>query len=95
MAVRFEDECVGCPPEMGCLGSCCPNRNVPRVYCDNCGEELYDEDAWDDGSGIYMCANCLERKLRDAGVDVEAEDFKYEDYADAVSLETLIEQEGR
>ena len=28
--IKYEDECVGCPPERGCLGSVCPNRNVPR-----------------------------------------------------------------
>ena len=38
--IRYEDECVGCPPEMGCLGSICPNRNVPHYFCDYCGEEV-------------------------------------------------------
>lgn len=38
--VVYEDECVGCPQGMGCLGSSCPNRNVPYFYCDKCGEEL-------------------------------------------------------
>lgn len=45
---EIEDGCVGCPSEMGCLGSSCPNKNI-RVYsyfCDKCGdacdpEELY------------------------------------------------------
>ena len=42
--VRLEDECVGCPPELGCLGQLCPYQNVPRCYCDECGEEITDED---------------------------------------------------
>ena len=36
---KVENECVGCPPEMGCLGFACPYRNVVRFYCDNCKEE--------------------------------------------------------
>ena len=35
--VRFEDECVGCPPELGCDGDQCPYKNVPRSYGDECG----------------------------------------------------------
>ena len=38
--VRIENECVGCPPEMGCIGNLCPYRNVRRYYCDKCGEEV-------------------------------------------------------
>ena len=52
---RLEDECVGCPEGMGCLGSSCPYKNVPHFYCDRCGDEtkLYhfeDEE---------LCADCL------------------------------------
>ena len=52
---QIENKCVGCPPEMGCLGSGCPNRNVIRYYCDECGEEgtLYEYD------GEELCADCL------------------------------------
>ena len=45
--IKYENECVGCPPERGCLGSSCPYINVPRLYCDDCGEEdekLYEND---------------------------------------------------
>ena len=45
--IKYEDECVGCPPEMGCMGNSCPNRNVKHLYCDKCGEdceELYIDD---------------------------------------------------
>ena len=54
--VTYENECVGCPPERGCLESACPNRNVRRLYCDRCGneeEKLYKYD------GEELCADCL------------------------------------
>ena len=35
----IENECVGCPPEIGCLGRSCPYVNVVHYYCDKCGEE--------------------------------------------------------
>lgn len=60
MARRYEDWCVGCPAEMGCMGSSCPNRNVEIVYCDECGEDnetIYEFD------GEELCLNCIEEKL--------------------------------
>ena len=54
--IRYENECVGCPPEMGCLGESCPNRNVMHLYCDKCKddcEELYVFD------GEELCEECL------------------------------------
>lgn len=55
----IENECVGCPPDMGCLGSSCPYRNVERYYCDKCGAEnvLYH---WDDSE---LCAECVLKQL--------------------------------
>lgn len=54
---RIEDECVDCP--MGCIGDACPNKNVVRFYCDNCGEEemLYIYD------GEELCQECLLEKF--------------------------------
>lgn len=54
--IAYENECVGCPKEMGCLGSSCPNRNVEHLYCDRCGDDcevLYDVD------GEQLCEECL------------------------------------
>ena len=54
--ITYEDECVGCPTEMGCMGSACQNRNVPHFYCDKCGddvEKLYNYD------GEELCEECL------------------------------------
>ena len=54
--ITYEDECVGCPTEIGCLGSACPNRNVKHLYCDKCNddvEKLYNYD------GQEICEECL------------------------------------
>ena len=54
--IKYENECVGCPPERGCLGSACPNLNVTRYYCDKCGEEV---DAYFDIDGEMICDDCI------------------------------------
>lgn len=56
---RIEDECVGCPAGVPCLGPSCPNRNVVRYYCDECGAEetLYE---WD---GQELCIECIKEQL--------------------------------
>lgn len=52
---KILDECVGCPPEIGCFGSSCPYKNVVRFYCDKCGEEgkLYYYNSEE------LCEDCL------------------------------------
>ena len=56
--IEFINECVGCPPEIGCMGDSCPNRHVPVLVCDECKNEpdelyLYDVD------GKQLCEECL------------------------------------
>ena len=54
--IRYENECVGCAPDLPCLGAGCPNRNVRRLYCDQCDCEakvLYEYD------GDELCEECL------------------------------------
>ena len=58
--IKYEDECVGCPKEMGCLGNACPNRNVPHLYCDECEYE-YDELYTCDGK--ELCEDCLKERF--------------------------------
>lgn len=55
--IKYENDCVGC--DLPCLGSSCPNRNVPHYYCDECGDEttLYDYD------GEQLCSSCLLSKF--------------------------------
>ena len=57
--IKYENECVGCPPEIGCFGESCSKRNVPHYYCDKCGNEnkLYH---WDDRE---LCAECVIEQL--------------------------------
>jgi hypothetical protein len=56
---RIVNECVGCPPEIGCFGDSCPNRNVPRYYCDECGDNapLYEYE------GGEYCIECIKKML--------------------------------
>ena len=53
--VRFEDECVGCPTEMGCLGGACKYTDVPHLICDICESEtiLYHF------NDQHLCAECV------------------------------------
>ena len=55
--VKYEDECVCCG--LPCLGNSCPNRNVPRYYCDECGDDtqLYEYD------GQELCLSCVKNHL--------------------------------
>ena len=54
--IKYENECVGCPKEMGCMGDSCPNRNVKHLYCDICSADvdtLYYEGSYE------LCEECL------------------------------------
>lgn len=58
--IKIENDCVGCPPEMGCMGNSCKYRNVKHYYCDECDEEtdIYDFD------GEELCIDCIEKRLK-------------------------------
>jgi len=56
--IEFEDYCVGCPPEMGCIGDQCPHKNVPVIYCDNCSD--YADYTYE---GCDYCEACLSAVL--------------------------------
>lgn len=63
---KYENQCVGCPTEMGCLGSSCPYRNVPVDYCDQCDGEgaeyrIDDED---------YCEDCVKEYLQEVFDDL-------------------------
>lgn len=58
--ITYEDECVGCPTEMGCIGSACPNRNVKHCYCDECGDDVEKLYRFD---GDELCLDCIEKRL--------------------------------
>lgn len=61
--IRFENDCVGCPPELGCLGEACPNQHVPILVCDKCGyepDELYLYEVDDE----QLCEECLKEHFK-------------------------------
>ena len=57
--IIHENECVGCPPEMGCIGTACPYYDVARFYCDECKreEKLYEF------NGRELCIDCIIKQL--------------------------------
>lgn len=57
----IEDNCVGCPPELGCLGNSCPYRSVRVFICDTCQEENAEYKM--DGSDF--CESCANQYLND------------------------------
>lgn len=65
MGKIYENECVGCPDNLGCLGSECPKRNVPHYYCDgrDCGDELDASELYD-FDGIMLCKACLAKQFK-------------------------------
>lgn len=67
--IKYEDECVGCPPEMGCLGAACPNRNVERHVCDECGSE-----ATCTLDGEELCDDCLNERLDNLWNEMRSEE---------------------
>ena len=69
--IKFENECVGCPKEMGCLGSGCPYTHIPHLECDKCGDDV--EKLYDTEEG-QLCEEC-------AGDDREEYDIITEDNA--------------
>ena len=70
--IRYENHCVGCPSDMGCLGRSCRYMDVPVCYCDECGN--YAEYHCDDRD---YCEQCLirlfENEFRSLSIDEMAE----------------------
>lgn len=65
--VMMENECCGCATEnYPCLGSACPNINVPHLYCDKCEEEVEDLYKTEDGE---LCAECVLKMFKKVEVD--------------------------
>lgn len=68
MAIRYENQCVGCPHERGCLGEACRYRNVPVLVCDECGDEC-EEGELRECDGEEICMACLLKRF--PAVEVE------------------------
>lgn len=58
--IIYENECVGCPTGMGCMGSSCPNRNVKHYICDECKDEFEKIYYYE---GKELCLSCIEELL--------------------------------
>ena len=59
--ITYEDECCGCAtPSYPCMGSACPNRSVPHLYCDRCKEEA---DTLYEYEGEQVCIDCILESL--------------------------------
>lgn len=56
MMVVYENECIDCPTELGCLGISCPKRNVLHMTCDKCKEEV--DELYETENG-QLCADCV------------------------------------
>ena len=55
--IRYENGCVGCPTERGCIGRACPRREIAIFVCDHCDEDI-DEDIYE-VDGEDLCESCL------------------------------------
>ena len=61
--IKYVDMCVQCTAVgLPCQGSCCPNLNVPFLYCDRCKDRI-DDDAYevDDED---LCEDCLKEMFK-------------------------------
>lgn len=70
---RTEDECVNCG--LPCLGNRCPNRNVTRFYCDECGAEADPDELYIDEND-ELCKECLIERVIDRTPTVGEERYK-------------------
>ena len=87
--VYDKGECVGCPPEMGCMGRACQMCWVTKMFCDDCGnevEELYQMDYNNNkyNRPYHLCEDCFNEYLAQQYPHItydNCEDFGY-DYTD-------------
>ena len=62
MSKWIENECVGCPSDLGCMGSACSNREVAHYDCDECTDEFAPSELYD-YEGEMLCSKCLLDKV--------------------------------
>lgn len=68
--VRVESDCVGCTPDLPCIGGgCLYYGDRPHYYCDECGSEAdYEVD------GEHYCKDCLEFMIEEEFSDLSLEE---------------------
>ena len=65
--IVVDNECVGCPEEIGCTREACPHYEVIRLYCDCCGEEELNLWYFD---GYQWCQDCIFKCLEKVEYEV-------------------------
>ena len=66
--IKYENHCCDCAvPGYPCMGSSCPNVNIPVYYCDICNNNIYAEY---DIEGEHYCEDCAEVCLKEAFEDL-------------------------
>ena len=68
--IKFENDCCDCGQP--CFGNACINRNVPHLYCDECGYEVDDLFEYD---GQQICEDCLKEIVPKVDVDAYIDDI--------------------
>ena len=68
--IVYEDRCVMCPPEMGCLGNDCPKLHVPVHQCDICRRYVADYQI----DGEDYCETCAKKYIQDAFDDLSLQE---------------------
>lgn len=58
--IVYENECCDCAvPGYPCLGNACSLTHVPHIYCDECGEEIYDDEhGYELSDNYHLCSKC-------------------------------------
>lgn len=66
--VQIENECCMCG--IPCMGDSCPNRAVPRVYCDRCGVEIPIGAVYTNEKYEHLCNDCYTGRCNYCGKEV-------------------------
>lgn len=75
---KYENQCVGCPEGMGCIGSSCPYVNVAIDCCDECGSENAEYRI----DGDDLCEDCAKKYLKST-----FDDLSLSEMAEAVDVD--------
>ena len=59
--MKIENDCVHCG--LPCMGDSCKYMNVPHYYCDECGDECYEDEMYE-LEDQELCLYCLKEKTK-------------------------------
>lgn len=94
--IEIRDECVGCPPEIGCRGVGCPYLNVKRRVCDTCRSdaeyEINGEDYCYDHAKDYIESIFHSLSLKEKS---EVAIGEYDELEDEYAFPTMCETCGK